>query len=84
MTPNTYVQYPAAQQYVCRCLRVTEQDVRDACDAGAIHEVRDAMQQTGAGTGCMACRCALRDLIEDCRQRRAAAEAAPALIPAIG
>lgn len=80
------IEYPGAKRYLCRCLRVTEQEVRDACAAGVVEEVRDAMHATGAGTGCMACRCALRDLIEDCQRRRAAAAevATPALVPAVG
>jgi bacterioferritin-associated ferredoxin len=80
---TSFPAYPGAKAYLCHCLRVTEEDVRDAVAAGAVSEVRDAMQQTGAGTGCMACRCALRDVIEDCR-RRAAERCAPVLVAAMG
>jgi bacterioferritin-associated ferredoxin len=81
---TSFPSYPGAKAYLCHCLRVTEQDVRDAVEAGVVNEVRDAMQQTGAGTGCMACRCALRDVIEDCRRRAAATRCEPVLAAAMG
>lgn len=53
------------KQYVCRCLRVTDQDVREAMAAGAGCDLADLMKHTGAGTGCMACRASIRKLVAD-------------------
>ncbi len=58
--PNT------GRKFVCRCLRVTEQDVREAMEAHVVCDLVDLMQHTGAGTGCMACRANIRKIISGC------------------
>lgn len=58
--PNT------GQKFACRCLRVSEQDVRQAITAGVACDLVDLMRHTGAGTGCMACRSNIRKIVESC------------------
>ena len=40
---------------VCRCLRVTEQEVISAIVTLGLRNVKEVRQATGAGTGCTCC-----------------------------
>lgn len=53
--------------YVCHCLRITEEMVRTAVVMGA-ESVTDLRRQTGAGDGCTACHKRLDELIDHCRR----------------
>lgn len=52
-------------EYVCHCLKVTEDMVRAAVEEGAA-SVAHLRQLTGAGDGCTACHRRLNELIEQC------------------
>lgn len=56
--------------FVCRCLRITEPQLRAALEQGDIHTLKELRRQTGAGDGCMGCHKLLEAFIE---QRTAAA-----------
>ena len=49
---------------VCRCLRVTEEEVVDALATLPLRSVRDICRHTGAGAGCTACHAELEQLLE--------------------
>ena len=51
-------------RFVCYCLGVTEEAVVEAICSGAVRDVRDLRDSTGAGDGCTACHQRLRSLIE--------------------
>ncbi len=48
---------------VCHCLRVSESQVVDCIAVSGCRTVRDVMQQIGAGGGCTACHCRIRELL---------------------
>ncbi len=50
-------------EYVCHCLKVTEEMVLEAVACGA-ESVAELRRQTGAGDGCTACHRRLNDLID--------------------
>lgn len=64
----------AKSQYLCRCLRVTEDEVRDAIAVDNPETVRGVTQACGAGGGCMACHRHIKRLISE-QQARISAEA---------
>jgi len=49
---------------VCRCLRVTEDELVDALSTRPIRNLRDICQHTGAGEGCTACHAELEQYLE--------------------
>jgi bacterioferritin-associated ferredoxin len=51
-------------QYICRCLKVTEEELLTALATREIHSLRDLRAQTGAGDGCTACRKTLARYLE--------------------
>ena len=55
--------------YVCICNGVTEQQVRDAAEAGCA-SVAELTMRTGAGANCGSCIGLAADLLEDLRSRR--------------
>ena len=55
--------------YVCICNGVTEQQVRDAADAGCV-SVAELTMRTGAGANCGSCVGLAAELLEDMRARR--------------
>jgi NAD(P)H-nitrite reductase large subunit len=59
MTPAGTIPDPV----VCYCLRVSESQVVDCIAVTGCETVRDVMQQIGAGGGCTACHCRIRDLL---------------------
>ena len=52
-----------ADKIVCYCLGVTVGDIEPVVIANPLANVRDVMDQTGAGTGCTACHCALQQML---------------------
>lgn len=55
--------------YVCICNGVTEQQVRDAADAGCA-SVAELTMRTGAGANCGSCIGLAADLLDEQRTRR--------------
>lgn len=57
---------------LCRCLKVTESTVRDCVTLYGAESIQEVKQACGAGTGCMACRRRILDMIKQgsCSQQR--------------
>lgn len=53
----------SADRVVCHCLRVTAGQIAAEVDAGSVETVRCVMKKTGAGRGCMACHCTIRQIL---------------------
>ena len=51
-------------QYICRCLKVTEEELLTALATREIHSLRDLRAHTGAGDGCTACHKTLARYLE--------------------
>lgn len=51
-------------EVICRCLRVTEEEVVIAIRTLEVRTIREIRQTTGAGDGCTACHRKLKALIE--------------------
>jgi len=51
-------------QYLCRCLRITEEEVVTAIRTFALTTIQEVRRHTGAGDGCTACHQALQAVIE--------------------
>jgi bacterioferritin-associated ferredoxin len=49
---------------VCRCLKVTEQQLVEALITLEIRSIRDLRDKTGAGDGCTACHCRLQGYLD--------------------
>jgi NifU-like protein len=58
---------------ICRCLGVTESQVRDAVVHYGCESVRDVGSVNEAGEGCTVCHCKIRQLISEVRRQRALA-----------
>ena len=56
--------------YVCICTGVTEQQVRDAAEAGC-RTVGEMTMRTGAGANCGSCLPLVDELLQDVQARRA-------------
>lgn len=54
-----------ADQVVCRCLQVTEEQIVVAITTLEIRSLRDLRRQTGAGDGCTACHRKLKSLVAE-------------------
>jgi NAD(P)H-nitrite reductase large subunit len=67
----------ATDRVICHCLQVKESQIVDTIAVTGAESVRDVIQYTGAGAGCTACHCRIRELL-GCRT------AAPASIAAVG
>jgi NifU-like protein len=50
---------------ICHCLQIRECEIRTAVECGDVQSVRDVMNTTTAGTGCTACHCAIRQILEE-------------------
>lgn len=61
-SPESCDRCPA--RLVCRCLQVTEDEIRQALALDAVQTVHDLRRLTGAGDGCTACRRELELLID--------------------
>lgn len=49
---------------LCHCTGVTEATVRRAIDEGIATDLESVMACTGAGTGCRACHCRIRRVLD--------------------
>jgi len=52
-------------EYVCHCLKVTEDSLIDTIVTLGIRNLRELRQQTGAGDGCMSCRIRLQKYVDE-------------------
>jgi NifU-like protein len=57
------VDYPAVDRVVCRCLGVSESEIRCAVMEGTATCLRSVTRVTGAGGGCNCCHRAIRDFL---------------------
>ena len=69
-----------ADGIVCRCLRITESEVRTAVETENATTVRDIVKATTAGSGCTVCHCRIRQIIADQRAKLAQAACAESLV----
>jgi NAD(P)H-nitrite reductase large subunit len=63
---------------VCRCLKVSATQLVEAIVEADLKTVREIRRYTGAGDGCTACHCVLKEYL--LRHRAEATQAAPAFI----
>lgn len=52
-----------ADRVICRCLQVKESQVVDVIAVTGAESVRDVINHSGAGGGCTACHCRIRELL---------------------
>jgi NAD(P)H-nitrite reductase large subunit len=52
-----------ADRVICHCLHVKESQIVDAIAVIGVASVRDVIVETGAGAGCTACHCRIRELL---------------------
>jgi bacterioferritin-associated ferredoxin len=50
---------------VCRCLQITDVEIREAVATCGVQDLKDLGRCTGAGQGCTACHRLLRRYLED-------------------
>lgn len=60
---------------ICHCLQVKESQIVDAIAVTGAENVREVSRHTGAGSGCTACHCRIRELL-GCRTAGAEVRAA--------
>jgi NifU-like protein len=53
-----------SDRLVCRCLRVTEEQIVHAIHTGDVQTMRDIRDYTGAGDGCTCCHQEIRGILE--------------------
>lgn len=51
-------------EIVCHCLRVSRDEIQVTIESGAAQSVKCVMRETGAGSGCTACHCTIRNMLE--------------------
>ncbi len=51
--------------FLCHCLGLTEEELRQACSRWNITSLKDLSRLTGAGDGCMACHRRLKELLDE-------------------
>jgi bacterioferritin-associated ferredoxin len=62
MAPESVVDPP--RRVVCHCLNVSADEIHTAVHQSAAQSVKDVIRQTGAGSGCTACHCTIRSLLQ--------------------
>ena len=50
--------------FVCLCKAITDREIHEAVDAGAVGHVDDLEQLCGVGSGCGTCRPTAQELID--------------------
>ncbi len=55
-------------EFVCHCLRVTEEALTDAITRFGLQTLNDVRQATGAGDGCTACHHRIRQVLREVAQ----------------
>lgn len=62
------------QRLLCHCLKVTHEVVRQCITDTSAESVHEVMRGCGAGKGCTACHCRIKDLLagscDDCGQSK--------------
>ncbi len=53
----------ATDRVICHCLQVKESQIVDAIAVTGAEALRDVIHHTGAGAGCTACHCRIRELL---------------------
>lgn len=62
MAPETMASSP--RKVACHCLNVSTDEIHSAVVITAAQTVKDVIRETGAGSGCTACHCTIRSLLE--------------------
>jgi bacterioferritin-associated ferredoxin len=57
------IDFIATDRVACRCLGISESEIRCALMEGTADCLHSVMRETGAGTGCTCCHRAIRDLV---------------------
>lgn len=55
---------PVPREVVCHCLQVTRDEIEATIEMGAARSVKCVIRETGAGGGCTACHCTIRNMLE--------------------
>lgn len=83
LTDSTYgresacrVSQVSQRRYLCHCLRVSEDQVRESVQIGELQTVRQVISACGAGGGCMACHRHIKRVISEESANRSVAMAA--------
>jgi bacterioferritin-associated ferredoxin len=63
--------HSATPRPVCHCLRVEEDEIRDAIDDGELQTVRQVTASCGAGGGCTACHRHIKRYLAEAARARA-------------
>jgi NAD(P)H-nitrite reductase large subunit len=58
------IEIHASTRVVCHCLGVTAGEIHRAVAAGLAECVKTVIDHTGAGSGCTACHCEIKELLE--------------------
>ncbi|MFK7778886.1 MAG: (2Fe-2S)-binding protein [Gimesia sp.] len=60
----------ARRRFLCHCLKVTPDEVQECITTDSAESVHDVIRGCGAGKGCTACHCRIKDLLagvcDDC------------------
>lgn len=75
LTDSFPAPHTAATRPVCHCLRVEEDEIRDAIDDGELHTVRQVTASCGAGGGCTACHRHIKRFLAEAARERVAQHA---------
>jgi bacterioferritin-associated ferredoxin len=59
-----------SRQYLCRCLKVTEEALSEAIESHNLRTLQEIKQHTGAGDGCMACTKRVLQFLNELNARR--------------
>ena len=51
-------------EIVCHCLRISRDEIEVVIETGAAETVKCVIRETGAGGGCTACHCTIRNMLE--------------------
>ncbi len=55
---------------LCHCLHVSTEEVEQVIESGRASSLVEVKQEIGAGAGCTACHCAIRDLLGHCKNEK--------------
>jgi NAD(P)H-nitrite reductase large subunit len=62
---------------ICRCLGITESEIRAAADFAGCETISEIKETTEAGTGCTACHKRILKLLVEARQQNHSPAASP-------
>lgn len=51
-------------EVICHCLGIPRETVAETIERGAAQTVKCVIRETGAGSGCTACHCTIRNMLE--------------------